>query len=221
MKIVANNFVLDYTYIYIYIYIRARTHTHTHTHRYLDKYFFRYNWKFIAFLDCTLRVTLLLLLLCLLLLLFCSHFFFGLNSLLISGINPLFRTLVRKYKEGKGAVADSVFGLTTLAKAFCFLFDFPKREIEREWERESGCCYERFRTEVDFLDVMSQLRKVEFTFTSQGMRHMQRRKRLLLWKLYFLTPATAKMDLKYVLWKDEFLFWLLGRIESGRAPGSP
>ena len=51
-----------------------------------------------------------------LLLLFCSYPFFGLNVLLISGIKPLLCTLVWKYKEEKGLVADSMCGMTTLGK---------------------------------------------------------------------------------------------------------
>ena len=60
--------------------------------------------------------------------------------------------------------------------------------------RESGSCYEGSITEVNFLDVMSQLRKIEFALTSQYMQHMPGKKWPLLWKLYCLTPATAKMD---------------------------
>ena len=67
----------------------------------------RQYWKFNAFQNDTLNVPLLFLLL------FCSHTFFGLNAFLISGIKPLLRTLVRKYPEGKGPVADSICGSTT------------------------------------------------------------------------------------------------------------
>ena len=49
----------------------------------------------------------------LLLWLFCSHPFFGWNAFLISGIKPFVCTLVRKYAEGKGRVADSVCKSTT------------------------------------------------------------------------------------------------------------
>ena len=64
------------------------------------------NWKFIAFHD-GYCVSLFLLLL------FCSHPFFGLNVFLIFGIKPLLLTLVRKYTEGKGLVADFIYGSTT------------------------------------------------------------------------------------------------------------
>ena len=71
-----------------------------------------------CFQDVTLRVPLLLLLL----LLFCSHLFFGLNAFLISDIKPLLRTLVRKYAEGKGSVADSVSRSTTWGKGLLLPF---------------------------------------------------------------------------------------------------
>ena len=57
-----------------------------------------------------------------LLLLLCLHPFFKLNSFLISGIKPWLCTLVQKYTEEKGLVADSVCGLRP-PSAF-FFFDF-------------------------------------------------------------------------------------------------
>ena len=150
---------------------------------------FGYNWKFIVFQDGTLRVPFSFLLL------FCSHPFFGLNAFLISGIKPLLRTMVRKYAEGKGPVADSVRGLTTWCRGLQLLLTSwldRERTCPRLWLKLTNFSTLNFNLEklnsffllrnshwerllaMKALDVIIQLRKVEFLFLLHGRRESGR-----------------------------------------------
>ena len=124
---------------------------------------------------------------------FCLHPFFKLNAFLISGIKAFLRALVRKYAEWKGSGGwirlrvDRV-GLALSVSTFTF-----------QQTLRAGTCYEGFSPKVDILDVIIQLWKVEFAFTSQHMWHIPGRKRVLLWRLFILTPEIAKGDILWML----------------------
>ena len=83
----------------------------------------------------------------LLLLLFCSHPFFWLNAFYISGIKPLFRILVRKYAEGKGPMANSVCGWTTLGRGLLLSLLFSRQDIEQTMALNSFFFYFSTATE--------------------------------------------------------------------------
>ena len=149
----------------------------------------------------------------LLLSLFCSHPFFGLNALLISGVNPLLRTLVRKYAEGKGPMAGSVCGSTTWSKGLLFPIWLPSNKRERLllWgvQHWSGL-FGRYES-----TLKSWIRLYFPTYAWE--------KAAPTMKTLLLNSGNSKNELKvYVLddiiqlWKVEFLFWTLSMIESSR-----
>ena len=112
-----------------------------------------------------------------------------LNAFLMSGIKQLFRTLVRKYAEGKGPVTDSVCRSTTWSR------DLLLPLLDSRWDREQSCLlwlclkltdfralnfnFEKLNSFFFFWllamkaqGVIIQLRKVEFPFLlhSKGKR---------------------------------------------------
>ena len=125
----------------------------------------------------------------LLVVLFCSHPFFGLNALLISGIEPLLRTLVRKYVEGKGSVADSVCGSTMWGNGLLLPSYFPVT-------RESGCCLRSPALKWTFWTLRVNFEKLNSPLLPSICD-------ICLGECSSYnessTPTTAKMDLKYML----------------------
>ena len=93
----------------------------------------------------------------LLLLLLCSHPFFGLNVLIISGIKLLYRTLVQKYAEGKGPVVDSVSGSTTCGRGLLF----PLLDSRQDWER---MCLRLWLKLTDFSTLNFNFEKLNSSF---------------------------------------------------------
>ena len=213
------------------------------------------------------------------------HPFFGLNAFLISAINPLLRTLVRKYAERKGPVADPVCGSTTWSRGLLLPLLDSRHDREQSYIQQAppknfSTLNFNFEKLNSFFLLLNSHREGDACYEGSGRynsilkswialldsRH-DREQSCLLWLcLNLLTSglwiSTSKSWIRFffyfstvigggcLLWRfwswsicfghytlkswislftsrqerererERELFWLLGRIESGRAPGS-